>query len=369
MKNRSFTHDQNYLTSKADDVSKCLRILVETSDDLCSSDDHDSLAIMGALGWNSFSDGHFVQQHIFPPYRSIRSVSRIPNLVPLAQLCCMRQLPPDPDLMWMPLGETQLEMHHLSEPESLQITTIIIVGAFALAKYQFPELIPAWRKILQQLLFLAYHQKTPSDHKAGLQLNTYLFMALEQKRVTWNMLNHETNEILHDWLEELARAGIDLAEYARALSDSTFYTSNNIPFWLRGAREWVQIRIIGIRTNARIEGWAISVSCPLDECVGDFWHLLENPEMYIPGAWIEDYIYSTHEILGWWIGGPYERPSGGCSSGVFHNVSPSNPDLLLGESMPQLTPGIYIEGVSPKNKPLYRSIRRHYRHYESLSPL
>jgi hypothetical protein len=47
--------------------------------------------------------------------------------------------------------------------------------------------------------------------------------------------------------------------------------------------------IINLTYGPEPEDWQIWFSWPLDEWAGEFWHMVENPELFgVPGAWIAD---------------------------------------------------------------------------------
>jgi hypothetical protein len=96
------------------------------------------------------------------------------------------------------------------------------------------------------------------------------------------------------WLQSLQRAGVDLVEYGRLkksiLKGSyfwpgiTIYCSKRLDIWDRALRD---VRIINFTYGPEPEDWHLWFSWPLDERAGDFWHMVENPELFeIPGAWL-----------------------------------------------------------------------------------
>lgn len=89
------------------------------------------------------------------------------------------------------------------------------------------------------------------------------------------------------WLQSLQRAGANLVEYGR-LEKRIVKTSNNpVRLWLRGY--FIDLYIINFAYGSEPEDWNVWFSWPLDEWAGEFWHMIENPELFdIPGAWLSD---------------------------------------------------------------------------------
>jgi hypothetical protein len=93
------------------------------------------------------------------------------------------------------------------------------------------------------------------------------------------------------WLQSLQRAGVDLVEYGRLekslLSDA--HSQQTIRIFDRIFCLYGQVRIINITYGPEPEDWHVWFSWPLDEWSGDFWYMVENPELFdIPGAWLPE---------------------------------------------------------------------------------
>jgi hypothetical protein len=102
------------------------------------------------------------------------------------------------------------------------------------------------------------------------------------------------------WLESLQRAGANLVEYGR-LEKKILKGSNlwlNISIYHRiydddmgfyFNQSFTAVHIINLTYGPEPEDWQIWFSWPLDEWAGEFWHMVENPELFgVPGAWIAD---------------------------------------------------------------------------------
>jgi hypothetical protein len=93
------------------------------------------------------------------------------------------------------------------------------------------------------------------------------------------------------WLQSLQREGADLVEYGRL--EKRIAKASNFPLEIsiRGSlgSPSISVHITSLTYGPEPEDWDVWFSWPLDECAGDFWHMVENPELFdIPGAWISD---------------------------------------------------------------------------------
>jgi hypothetical protein len=96
------------------------------------------------------------------------------------------------------------------------------------------------------------------------------------------------------WLQSLQHAGADLVEYGRLekciLKDPNprsrieIYSKMSV-----GGIHFPGASISNLTYEPEPEDWHIWFSWPLDECAGEFWHMVENPELFnIPGAWLSE---------------------------------------------------------------------------------
>ncbi|RYP46480.1 hypothetical protein DL768_007313 [Monosporascus sp. mg162] len=100
------------------------------------------------------------------------------------------------------------------------------------------------------------------------------------------------------WIGSLKAAGINVTEYGRCemeLLRDTALTRDFVPCreyyqmhpWKVQDPVWrgVSIRLMGYKYGPEPEDWDVYWSEPTDEFVGDFWELVENPPLQVPGAW------------------------------------------------------------------------------------
>ncbi|RYP06038.1 hypothetical protein DL764_003401 [Monosporascus ibericus] len=100
------------------------------------------------------------------------------------------------------------------------------------------------------------------------------------------------------WVGSLKAAGINVTGYGRRemelLRDATL-TRDFVPCqetyrvgpWRSPDPVWrgVSIRLMGYKYGPEPEDWDVYWSEPTDEFAGDFWELVENPPLQVPGTW------------------------------------------------------------------------------------
>lgn len=109
----------------------------------------------------------------------------------------------------------------------------------------------------------------------------------------------ETN--LRKWLHVLKRIGIDLVEYGhqelRTLYQSGFEICKTVK--VRSTKmgplffDDCYVRyynLISLRIGPNVDDWSMIWGEPTDEFAGDFWNLIEDPVLRIPGSWYETEI-------------------------------------------------------------------------------
>ena len=93
------------------------------------------------------------------------------------------------------------------------------------------------------------------------------------------------------WLEDLEDCGVDLLKYGRkekALHDEIPMLQDfMVDFLEDGEFHEIKWRLIGFSFGASPSDWHIWISEPTDCFAGDFWSMIEPPEMSIPGMWME----------------------------------------------------------------------------------
>lgn len=97
------------------------------------------------------------------------------------------------------------------------------------------------------------------------------------------------------WLEDVQSAGIDLEEYGRR--ELAIYLSSSCTlrhrrsFGLMRGYYWSDIqnmRLVSFEYGPRPEDWFLVWDTDACEFSGEFWDLLENPPLCIPGGWVDD---------------------------------------------------------------------------------
>ena len=107
---------------------------------------------------------------------------------------------------------------------------------------------------------------------------------------------HKINQLLKLWLEELDASGIDLMEYGRierALweqepmrKDFPGYDPLVLDEDPLDSDEPFTWRLINFTFGASPSDWHVWGS-QLDGYAGEFWSMVERPEVNMPGTWIE----------------------------------------------------------------------------------
>lgn len=89
-------------------------------------------------------------------------------------------------------------------------------------------------------------------------------------------------------LEVISEAGIDLEEYGRRESELLV---PYVPYY----RSWTDFTttpsnpyLVSIKYGPRPEDWDFTWDLLVEEFAGEFWEMLENQPLHIPGAWVDD---------------------------------------------------------------------------------
>lgn len=101
------------------------------------------------------------------------------------------------------------------------------------------------------------------------------------------------HEVLVVWLRMLREADIDLNAYgknehqllvnSKICQERLITHSVDHPFSV--------FRIVGITYGSQPEDWEIFWNEPSDQFAGHFWQLVEDPQLHIPGSWVNDDDY------------------------------------------------------------------------------
>ncbi|KAK2003163.1 hypothetical protein LX36DRAFT_666713 [Colletotrichum falcatum] len=92
-------------------------------------------------------------------------------------------------------------------------------------------------------------------------------------------------------------AGIDLAEYGRQeLEIYLAHGSLQGRRWFYGPMRWLQTpdpaipgwKLVGFAYGPEPRDWKFTWDLDAWEYAGDFWELVENPPLHIPGGWVDD---------------------------------------------------------------------------------
>lgn len=121
---------------------------------------------------------------------------------------------------------------------------------------------------------------------------------------TKNEWIHQLNTALQNWLEDLSIAGVDLAEYGRieeailsSLSPSeksfiAFFPATQHPTRMPTKR-WNYYQIGHIKLESFTYGpkptdWSYVWDYPTENFSGEFWEMIDNVSLKVPGSWVED---------------------------------------------------------------------------------
>ncbi|KAF3811944.1 hypothetical protein GCG54_00003693 [Colletotrichum gloeosporioides] len=122
------------------------------------------------------------------------------------------------------------------------------------------------------------------EHLRGKYMSTSN-MRLNKRRLTKTMSS---------WLEDVQASGIDLAEYGRRQLEIHKASHRNFDRWqkLSMLQPGDDSRLYGPRLMSftfgpRTQDWNLIWDLDVEGLTGDFWELIENPPLHIPGAYPE----------------------------------------------------------------------------------
>ncbi|KAK6948976.1 hypothetical protein Daesc_009048 [Daldinia eschscholtzii] len=155
----------------------------------------------------------------------------------------------------------------------------------------------AWSnfEMTKYLMAIGVSPREPDDMRCILVIrwNTDDWRYLVEKQNNYLAFAVEPfNLMIMEWLKALALAGVDLEaygrrEYAILLDD---YSLRYIVAYSHSYSGILRLKIYLIRFKfgPKPEDWEFYFNEPTDEFAGDFWKLVEDPPLRIPGAWVED---------------------------------------------------------------------------------
>ncbi|KAK8878802.1 ankyrin repeat-containing protein [Apiospora arundinis] len=149
-------------------------------------------------------------------------------------------------------------------------------------------------------------QLTPGSDRyrafEALHSNITPFIRLMMKLLWWEAqeyltMPNKSNKIIQAWVEELKKAGISIREYGSREQDilQNILSESRISFEIRTSwwsnTKWplrgYKVSLYGFTYGPNVEDWAILCSQPTDHFAGEFWDLVEESPLDMPGAWVE----------------------------------------------------------------------------------
>lgn len=101
------------------------------------------------------------------------------------------------------------------------------------------------------------------------------------------------DKIVRVWLEALRQAGVDLniygqREYKLFAKEEVSRDFHFTTVMFRGGHYNFSIRLIGFKYGPKPEDWKVYFDERTDRFAGEFWELVENSLLQIPGSWVDD---------------------------------------------------------------------------------
>ncbi|KAI1081378.1 hypothetical protein F5B20DRAFT_63152 [Whalleya microplaca] len=141
--------------------------------------------------------------------------------------------------------------------------------------------------------------QTPDVHATDIDRRTALIVLIHDAAFLWfyhplQMGSRRYNigkplismhRTLEAWLDAMRQVGVDLNDYGRREMELFRQIDLNI---IRIGGWLDALRLIGITYGPRPEDWRIHIDEPTDGFAGEFWELIEDKPLPIPGAWIDE---------------------------------------------------------------------------------
>ncbi|KAH8593500.1 hypothetical protein B0O99DRAFT_688721 [Bisporella sp. PMI_857] len=112
--------------------------------------------------------------------------------------------------------------------------------------------------------------------------STFLDVCELKYEINWRL--HQ--ESLRRWLQLLADAGIDLTKFGKA--EATLLQQYDQEGNHKRLYRCYWQRLIGFSYGARPSDWEFWFEEHSDKFAGQFWYMIDHPELKMPGAWVED---------------------------------------------------------------------------------
>ena len=157
-----------------------------------------------------------------------------------------------------------------------------------------------WKEYLQRLLSTMSLDYLVKPHGPGQGSLTPLLTAVRSSvsRVYFSHTNalafgeRKLPIFVKDFLNDVAAAGFDLLAYGRKESELLQRYKKSRPFERFGIIQRKEPQstpyLIALRYGPCPGDWAFVWDGMVEEFAGDFWHMLENQPLAIPGSWIDD---------------------------------------------------------------------------------
>ncbi|KAK0376692.1 hypothetical protein CLIM01_05960 [Colletotrichum limetticola] len=102
----------------------------------------------------------------------------------------------------------------------------------------------------------------------------------------------QTSLFLRKWLEDVQISGHDLKEYGRREMEyfkrEAWLQEKRLITWFEGMGYEPSVRLVSFTYGPEPGDWNLVWSLEAEEYAGEFWDLIENPPLHIPGGWVDD---------------------------------------------------------------------------------
>ncbi len=157
---------------------------------------------------------------------------------------------------------------------------------------------PGWRHLFQTAVHLG-GIRTTFEFAYGSPMLIYLDLfhldygpPCITDQCSWSQFSSQRlTHKLRSWVREVLYAGQDLQEYGRW--EREWLSAHGERFLPAGIRTVaVPCHVVNFTSGPNPEDWEIWATLSTEECVGDFWEGLENPDLEIPGSWPDPWMTS-----------------------------------------------------------------------------